>query len=184
MQQREAKLYPVLENWLASLGYRTEIVSNKRVPGIWRNPDIAGILITSNVMGGAEVEIATIEAKLSVTRVDSSLFEAVAHKRFANRVYFALVAKATQKIHTEFRVAAERFNVGILVVRLQDNDFEVLLRGDVSNLELSEENANIEEYWPAMFEAVPAKGIDTFLRETLDIDRHDKLYQFGIDPKE
>ncbi len=183
-QQREAKLYELLTEWLAGQGYRTGIVSNKKTPGIWRNPDVAGILITPNVMGGAEVEIATIEAKLAVARVDSSFFEAVAHKRFANRVYFALVAKINEKIHSEFRVAAERFNVGILVVRLEEDDYEKLLKGDVSDLLLAETNYIIDESWPAMYESVPAREMDTFLRETLDIDRHDKLYKFGIDPKE
>ena len=181
-QQREAKLYELLKTWLSGMGYRTGVVSKTRVGGTWRNPDIAGVLVTSNIAGGAEVEIATIEAKLAVDRVDQRFFEAVAHKRFSNRVYFALVARTTQKIPSDFRSAAERFKVGVLVVRMRDEAYDWLIEGDVRDLEVSDGNAEVEEYWPAAFEAVPPSALKAFLEQNLGIGRAEELYTFGINP--
>ena len=182
-QQREAKLYEVMKTWLGGLGYRADVVSKKRVGGTWRNPDVAGILVTSNLGGGVDVEIATIEVKLNVERVDERFFKAVAHKRFANRAYFARPTRENEKIHSEFREAAERFNVGVLLVRLQDADYEALINGNVGGLEISDENVDVEEYWPAVFEPIPAAKTDSFLKETLDISVLEDLYTFGINPQ-
>lgn len=182
-QQREDKLYEPLRRWLGGLGYQTWVVANRRLGGNWRNPDIAGIFVTSNIGGGIDVEIATIEAKIAAERIDQRFFEAVAHKRFANRVYFAFAAPADEKIHSEFRAADERFNVGILVVRLPKSDYERLRNGNVADWESPEENVEIYEYWPASFEVIPPSATDRFLRDTLEIDGHRKLYEFGIDPR-
>ncbi len=182
-QQRESKLYEVLKTWLSGLGYRAGVVAQRKVSGVWKNPDVAGILVTSGVAGGAEVEIITIEAKLDAKRVDEGFFQAVSHKRFANRAYFAFAAKSNDKIPAEFRQVAERFNMGILIIRLTDEAYTSLKGNNTAELELSDENAEIQEYWPATFEPIAPSVTQLFLREILDIKSPDNLYAYGFDPE-
>ena len=86
--QKEALLYTLLESWLVAQGYQSQDVSAGRSLGKWGNPDVAGISALDS-FNGLSIELVTIEAKVSLDDWEKWIFEAVSHKRFANRSYFA-----------------------------------------------------------------------------------------------
>src|SRR5439155_3165115 len=63
-KEKERLLYPVALKWLQAQGYRCAETSAGRKLGPWSNPDITGLLVTEAV-GTVDVEVATIEVKLS-----------------------------------------------------------------------------------------------------------------------
>lgn len=118
----ESLLYPALQRWLISRDYKAKITAAMKSLGRWGNPDVTGLLIDEH-LGQVEIEVATIEAKADVGSWQVDFFQAVSHKRFANRVYFAfpLPEETSEQFDSELRYYSERFGVGVLVL-VMDNE--------------------------------------------------------------
>jgi len=120
-RNKERILYPVFEKWLLENGNRASDTSANRVMGKWGNPDITGIKIVTDY-GLNEIEITTIEAKLSGVKWEYDIFEAVAHRRFANRVYFAFAVDIDSKTNfsrnKKISYYASLYEVGVLILTM------------------------------------------------------------------
>ncbi|MEH2338428.1 hypothetical protein [Nostoc sp.] len=118
-KQKEKLLYPVLESWLIAQGYQSSNVSSNRSLGKWGNPDLAGVNALDN-FSGVSLEIVTVEAKTSLENWEQWIFEAISHRRFANRSYFAFAhpEETISKIPQDLRYYAELYNIGVLVLSL------------------------------------------------------------------
>jgi hypothetical protein len=127
---RESALYPVLVDWLVGNGYRSRETSAMRALGRWSNPDVTGVKVSEH-LGRMEIEIATIEAKRSLVDWERAFFEAVAHRRFANRAYFAfpLPESSLGKVPPEMRYYSELYDVGVLTVVMPDESFKKYAEG-------------------------------------------------------
>ncbi|MEZ4228780.1 MAG: hypothetical protein R3B89_06430 [Polyangiaceae bacterium] len=183
--KREAALYPALRDWLAARRFRADISANSKGGGVWGNPDVAGLRITSSLLGQREVEVATIEAKWTLGGWRQSIFEAVSHKRFANRAYFAF-ALGTDEPGLDvvpdadaIRTYAERFGVGILVIFLSQERYEHLKSAKGDELDLSSDDMVVQELCPAIRESIPLEETHAFLTNVLSIASEDKLYAYG-----
>ena len=157
--------------------------AKKAEPG---QPDITGLRVNDS-LGSVSFECATIEAKLSSDRWRYWLFEAVAHKRFAHRAYFAFAfgtdtpgldkVKETDKM-CEY---AEKYRIGILVVFISKQQYDELTLGDVSNLILDSDAARIETLWPAFYESVQTPALNEYVTEVLEISKLSDLQRFGFE---
>lgn len=78
-RNKEKVLYPALEAWLQTQGYKTKDTSQQKTLGKWGNPDVSG-LKTTDFIGTKEIEITTIEAKISIDNWEYNIFEAIAHR--------------------------------------------------------------------------------------------------------
>lgn len=132
---REALLYPVLRDWLLVQEYeRAKITSDTKGNGKWGNPDIVG-LRKYDFLDGNNFEIATIEAKTNSNQWEQWIFEAVSHRRFSNRSYFAFgcPVEGISKIPKQLRNYSELYKIGILVIGLSDEDLYEITFGDGQN---------------------------------------------------
>ena len=177
-REREARLYPFLEAWLISQGYRAKDVSAGRTLGKWGNPDVAGISVLDS-FNGLSLEIATIEAKVSLDNWEQWIFEAVSHRRFANRSYFAFAhpEETINKIPQDMRYYSELYGIGVLAVAIENQAYERLQNG--SNVqELDSESGEIIEIYSAPLQFVQPKYQMRFC-EFLKASTPGELYQWG-----
>lgn len=173
----EKQLYPLLSTWLMGQGYRVQMTDTVRRLGKWGNPDITGIKV-ENHLGNTEIEIATIEAKISSTNYQQDMFQAVSHRRFANRAYFAFAAPfdVVRKSNEELRYYSELYNVGVLVVAMEAEDFEKFVGGEIGKLDMEE--IDIYELYSAPFEYKQIRWQKDFL-EALEIKDQKSLWIWG-----
>lgn len=181
----EKKLYPILEQWLQQKGYRTKDTSNMKIMGKWGNPDITGIKI-EQYLGNTEIEILTIEVKPTFTNFYQLFFEAVSHRRWANRVYFAFAAPLSeilQKDKEELLYFSELFHVGIVAISMEDDIFKKFKNGQIdfneeslkSNPEIS---YDIYEISSTLYESKQLKWQKQFL-EALGIENPVDVGKWG-----
>jgi hypothetical protein len=183
--KREAALYPTLRDWLSGRGFRAEDTSAGRAHGTWGNPDVTGIRIVEGYVGNRELEVVSIEAKASTTNWKQLIFEAVSHKRFAHRAYFAVAFGSDEPSLSsvpdaeELRQYAERFRVGVLVVFLPTEVYDKLTQGREGEIQINSTEVAVEELWPAVFE--PTRSVETtsFLMN-LGLKTDQDLYEFGL----
>jgi len=157
----EKKLYPILEQWLQQKGYRTDDTSNMKIMGKWGNPDITGIKI-DQYLQNTEIEIATIEVKPTFNNFHQHFFEAVSHRRWANRVYFAFAAPSEflQKDNKELRYFSELFHVGIAVISMESDIYKNFLK---KSSDLDESSYEIYEISSTLYETKQLKWQKRFL---------------------
>jgi len=153
--QGEKALYPVIREWFAVQGYQARVTGAMRALGKWGNPDITAISTTEH-LGRLELEIATVEAKVSLSQWEYWFFEAVSHRRFANRAYFAfpLPEELSDKLPADLRYMCELYRVGALVIIVPDDQYKLLLEGTLKE-ELSLENVGVQEVYSAPWNHVP-----------------------------
>jgi len=174
----EKDLYPFLEQWLFQVdNERVSDISSNRSQGKWANPDLVGLKI-DNLFGATEVEITTIEAKLTLENWEQWIFEAVAHTIFSNRSYFAFIRAENHinKIEPELKHYAETFKVGLLIIAVDPKDYIKIQQRE--KFELTDENHKIIEYSPAPFSIPHTKFKKKFLNG-LGIKEPRDLYRFG-----
>lgn len=177
-KQKEPLLYPVLESWLIAKGYQAADISKLRKLGKWGNPDIAGIEVF-DTFNHLSIELVTIEAKTSINGWEQYIFEAISHRRFSNRSYFAFAhpGELVEKIPEDLRYYSELFNVGILVLVLERAVYDSIHTGKRKKAIKSEE-VEILEIFPAPYNYVQPKYQNRFL-EALDINRVKLLFNWG-----
>lgn len=178
-KQREACLYPVLESWLVTQGYQSSNVSSNRSLGKWGNPDVAGISVTTG-FNGPLVEVVTVEAKVSLDNWEQWIFEAVSHRRFANRSYFAFAhpEEAIAKIPQDMRYYAELYNIGVLAIAVEEGIFNNLTSGSVLS-DLDVERVDVIEIFSAPYNFVQPRYQIKFCN-ALGVGTLDKLYRWGL----
>lgn len=120
-KQKEAPFYTIFLQWLLAEGYdRAKDTSSSRNQdlGTWGNPDLTGLRIHEMLGKTTDIEIATIEVKATMNQWKYWIFEAVAHRRFSNRGYFAFAHSEDEinKIDPDLKHYAEMFGVGVLVL--------------------------------------------------------------------
>ena len=179
-QEREKNLYPSLVSWLITKKYFSKDTSTFKKGGQWGNPDVTGIKIINDIFGLERLEVCTIEAKAAATDWKKYIFEAVSHKRFANRAYFAFAIGSDKPSirdivdYNEMRDYGEKFKIGIIAIFLQINDFKTL--NSVRDLSLGD--VDIIEVWPALYEEAKPDSSDKFCREFLGFKNRLDVYNF------
>jgi hypothetical protein len=176
---REAHLYELVRYWFqAKNNLRAKDISQLKAGGLWSNPDIVGISSIDR-LGFFDVEIVSAEVKLSEKEWQRYIFEAVSHKRFANRVYYFFRTKfETVKIPEDMYRYAEQYRVGIVTVPLTDDELARLGSG--------EEKANLANYVdrivervPAVYDFVPPRNQIEFL-ERIGLTQKEDILRFGL----
>lgn len=177
-REKEAVLYPLIKEWMLGHEYRVKDTSQSKSHGKWGNPDVTGLKV-SEFIGSREFEITTIEAKIDRTSWEYNIFEAVSHRRFANRVYFAFAHPATlaNQIPPDIRYYCEIYSLGLLLIVLDDDLFDRFVDGGVSMISL-EDDYEIKEVHPAPFNAVRIKYQKKFLKSVGITETRD-IYTWG-----
>lgn len=172
LKRRESLLYSVVQNWLMELGYRAKDVSNQKAGGAWGNPDLCGINLMKRV-GGHDIEITTVEVKPSLANWERQFFEAVSHRRFANRSYFAFAHPRDEisKVPSDMRYYSELFGVGVLVLAMEFDDFDDL-QSKKPGKPFGVDEIDVREVYSAPFSAVQPAHTARFLSnlELYDIE--------------
>ena len=151
-QQIEKLLYPLLKTWLLASEYAAEDVSKLKKNGSWGNPDLLGLKVSR--FGSHSLEIVTIEAKPSKDGWEKLIFEAVSHRRFANRAYFAFAYPSGQSIvDSKLRYYSELYSVGILIIELEQQAFREYLAGKRTK-PFEQSDVEIYELYSAPFSVV------------------------------
>lgn len=184
--QREKRLYSLLVEWLHSWGYQAEDTSQRKKGGPWGNPDVVGIRTHEGLGGSLHLELASIEAKISEYDWRRVFFEAVSHKRFADRAYFSFAFGTKQPTTTKLpelemlREYSEKYRVGILVVFMEPELHQQLMSAQEEEIpEITLDMVRVEEVWPAMYDPVPLSMRERFLREVLEIEDLKALHTYG-----
>jgi len=178
-EPREAHLYELVRYWFqAKNNLRAKDVSSLRSGGIWSNPDIVGISSIDR-LGFFDVEIVSAEVKLSEKEWQRFIFEAVSHKRFANRVYYIFRTKIeTVKILEEMYRYAEQYRIGIVTVPLTDEELAKLGSGE-DKANLANYVDRIVERVPAVYDFVPPRNQIEFL-ERIGLTQKEEILRFGL----
>jgi hypothetical protein len=178
--EKEKLLYPVLAQWLMQKNYRAKDISAVRALGKWGNPDVAGIQIHDH-FGSIELEVATIEAKVSIQDWRQYIFEAISHRRYANRAYyaFAVPEDSAEKESDEIRYYSEKFGVGVLAIEISNELYESLLKGTHQE-PISEDDAEVREVYSPANSSVPLRYRREFC-EAIGITRIEDLGSWGQD---
>jgi hypothetical protein len=176
--QGEQALYPVLREWFTAREYQSRVTASMRALGKWSNPDIVALSATEH-LGRLEVEIATIEAKVNLAQWEYWFFEAVSHRRFANRAYFAfpLPESLAEKLPKELRYMCELYRVGALVLIIPDSEYGKLQAGSLTE-ELTLETVGVQEVYSAPWNLVPLEYQRRFC-EALEIKDLAGLFTWG-----
>lgn len=184
--QREKRLYSLLVEWLQSWTYQAADTSQSKKGGSWGNPDVVGIRTHEGLGGSLHLELASIEAKISSSDWRRVFFEAVSHKRFADRAYFAFAFGTDQPSTTKIpelemlREYGEKYRVGILVVFMETRLHQLLLSAQETEIEeITLDMVRVEELWPAIYDPAPLSMRERFLREVLEIKDMNALYSYG-----
>lgn len=183
-QKREHLVYPPLAAWLRSRGFAARVTAASKKGGVWGNPDVTGIKIVDGFLGQKSIETSTIEAKTSSYYWKYYFFEAVAHRRFANRAYFAFAhgtdepSLAEIAEAQEMREYAEKYKVGVLVIFVPSATYRALTETNTTELALDLEELRIEELWPAVHEPVAPHSLNTFLTDVLGLKDDHEVYKF------
>jgi hypothetical protein len=176
---QERTLYPILKSWLFEKDFdRVADVSGYKSNGKWGNPDLVGLKI-EDIYGSPEVEITTIEVKLTDDNWEQWIFESIAHTRFSNRSYFAFLypENLLNKLDsTDIKLYAEHFKVGVLILEIDGQDYLKIKRRDPAIL--NPEKIRIIEYHQAPYHQTHIKFRKKFLK-SLDVLDLKKLYGFG-----
>lgn len=144
--QLEKKLYQIARAWLEAEGFNSEITGERTGNGKWGNPDITGIRVYNTASESKEVEIATVEVKISQDNWRQFIFEAVSHTRFSNLTYFCFAYPESDRnsFDSEFYMYAEEFGIGLLGIEMESTDFENFItnqyepkNGDIEVVELN-----------------------------------------------
>lgn len=177
-REKEKRLYDVLLNWLIEQEYRSKVTASTRGNGQWGNPDISGIACDES-FGSLWLEVATIEVKLSERDWKKWIFEAVSHRRFANRSYFAFAhrAEVIKKLDSELRYFSELYQVGILVVAMESQQYDDLQSGALEK-PVDDEDVDIIELYSAPYTAVQPRYQKEFLK-TLKITSTPDVARWG-----
>jgi len=176
--QKEILLYPVLESWLVAQGYQAEDVSSGRSLGKWGNPDVAGISAL-DAFNGLSIELVTIEAKVSLDNWEQWIFEAVSHRRFANRAYFAFAhpEETISKIPQDMRYYAELYGIGVIALSMETEKFKKLHAGELTE-PLDSEDVEVMEVFSAPYSFVQPKYQVKFC-DALGVKCLKELYRWG-----
>jgi hypothetical protein len=176
-KENEKLIYPILTTWLQSLGYRTKDTSQMKKMGRWGNPDITGIIVNESI-GARDIELATIEAKITHLNYRYDFFEAVSHKRFANRVYFAFAATGNflRENNEELRYYSELYGVGVVVIVLEDPHFKDYIDGKLEQIDT--DRVDVYEIFSSTFEPRLGRWQKTFL-DQLGITNTQELWGWG-----
>lgn len=184
--QREKRLYSLLVEWLQSWSYQAEDTSQRKKGGVWGNPDIVGIRTHEGLGGSLHLELASIEAKISEYDWRKLFFEAVSHKRFADRAYFSFAFATNEPTISKLpeldmlREYGEKYRVGILVVFMEPELYRKLTSSQEEEIpEISLDMVRVEEVWPAMYEPVPLSMRERFVRDVLEIGDLKALHTYG-----
>jgi hypothetical protein len=177
-REKEKLLYPVLQNWLIEQEYRAKITALGRSNGQWGNPDITGIMCDES-FGNVSLEVATIEVKLSDKGWKQWIFEAVSHRRFSNRSYFAFAypAELIKKLDSELRYFSELYQVGVLVIAMEQAQFEELQRGKTTT-PVADEDVDIIELYSAPYARVQTRFQKEYL-QSLKITSTPEVARWG-----
>lgn len=176
---QEKNLYPILKNWLYEKDFdRLADISTLKSNGKWGNPDLVGFRI-DDIFGKFEIEITTIELKLTDENWEQWIMEAVSHTRFSNRSYFGFMypENLLNKLDsTEIKLYAEHFGIGILIIEIEGQEFlKIKERKDIN---INFEKLRIIEYFQAPYSHVNIKFRKKFIN-ALDIKDIGGLYAFG-----
>ncbi len=176
--QKEILLYPVLESWLVAQGYQAEDISSGRSLGKWGNPDVAGISAL-DAFNGLSIELVTIEAKVSLDNWEQWIFEAVSHRRFSNRAYFAFAhpEETISKIPQDMRYYSELYGIGVIVLSMENEKYKKLQSGELTD-PLDSEDVEIIEVFSAPYSFVQPKYQLRFC-DSLGITCLKELYRWG-----
>lgn len=176
-KENEKLLYPILEAWLQSQGYRTKDTSTMKGMGRWGNPDITGIIVDES-LGSFDIELVTIEAKITHLNFRYDFFEAVSHKRFSNRVYFAFAATSNflRENHDELRYYSELYGVGVVVIAIEEPHFKKYEEGELK--EVDTDLVDVYEVFSAIHEPRLRRWQKSFL-EQLNINSTKDLWSWG-----
>lgn len=175
---RELTLYPILQSWLVTNSYQAADVSNEKQNGRWGNPDLAGIKVSESFKG-LSFELITIEVKVNSKDWEKVIFEAVSHRRFANRVYFAYADKKSRQFVQleDIKYYSELYKVGILKLILDDADYEKLINGNECSI-LSSNNVDVIEVCSAPYNIVQ-ESFQLKFCDNLGIRSQKDLYSWG-----
>jgi hypothetical protein len=175
----EKELYPYVKEWLFEKNHeRVADISNLKRNGKWGNPDLIGLNI-EEIYGRPEVEVTTIEVKITDEGWEKWIFEAIAHTRFSNRSYFAFIypENLINKLDsTGLNLYAEHFKIGVLIIAVNNDDYLKIKKKQSVNLD--QESISIIEYIHAPFHETHIKFRKRFF-ESLNILELTKLYNFG-----
>lgn len=177
---RERSLYAVIAQWLSGKGYSASEVSETKSGGKWGNPDVAGVSVAQE-LGLTDIEIATVEVKVNFASWKTDIFEAISHKRFANRVYFCFpVTESTNKVDEEVLRYSELYRIGILHIELEDSEFRKLIDArSMAELDhLAIDPSQVQEKVPAPYDFIAPRYQLEFLKR-IGIDSIRKLHTFG-----
>ena len=178
----EKHIWPLVRDWLITskgIARSSEKVANLKTGGVWSNPDVVGLSPIED-LGFFDVEIATVEVKPSLHNWRYFFFEAVSHKRFSERVYFAYRTNTSKpKDEDELVAYAEKYGIGLVRIELSDDDFEKLPQwGMLENSEKANLLDLCVEVVPAPLETVSLQEKISFLRR-IKISSKVDIYEFG-----
>lgn len=180
-RRHEKHLWPLVALWfMASKGVSRAScdVANFKRGGLWSNPDVVCLNITE-ALGFFDVEIWTAEVKTSLNQWKQYFFEAVAHKRFSERVYFVYVGRESEETRLELLTYAEKYDVGLVEIQITEDQFSGICEGykleDAASL-----FDNFVEIAPAPYDPVSVKDKVDYLRR-MGLTERRSLYEFGTE---
>ena len=177
--RREGALYEPVCKWLVANNYRSKVTADMRGGAKWSNPDVLGLRV-SKKYGLTDIEIVSVEVKTGVANWRQDIFESIAHKRFANRVYYCYpVTEGLDKLDEEIRRYSELYRVGILHLFLEKSMLESIYSSR-STSELPDLSGSdvVDEKIPAPYDFIPPRYQIDFLK-TLELDDEEDLWRFG-----
>lgn len=112
------------------VGTITAHQGRKETGGKWSRPDLAFYGYGAfRFCPGRVFDLVTFEVKLASACQVDSVYETVAHKRWATRAWLIIVGDLTGKDFSQIRDEAEKQNIGILLASEHDPDtWEVLVQ--------------------------------------------------------
>lgn len=179
--RREAALYEPVRKWLVANNYRAENVADMRGGAKWSNPDVVGMRVSKN-FGLTDIEIVSVEVKTGYANWRQDIFEAIAHKRFANCVYYCYpVTEGLDKLEEEIRRYSELYRVGVLQIFLEKDMLESIYSSK-STSELPDLTVSdvVDEKIPAPYDFIPPRYQIDFLK-SLELKDEEGLWNFGTE---
>lgn len=114
--EREDVLYPSASKLVSDLGYQAVVLGVvRRLRGEWNTPDLIGYKINKlSVLGGAEVEVISVEVKWSISKY--AIAEANSHQKSVNKSYL-MVYQELEKIDEIYLSEMLEKGIGLICLK-------------------------------------------------------------------
>ena len=151
--ENEKDLYLIFKSWIEkdysnvlgeNIGNKVLVKGKRKNSGLWSNPDFAYFYIKNQKHFLRSLEICSFEIKKNIYDSRLGSYEALAHKRIANKAYLVFQYNdSNEELYKKIEEDCRKFGIGIIL--FDGIEFKISYEAQIHTPDLSKSDNFIEE---------------------------------------